>query len=1241
MNFFSIKSDKVSPIEEIPLVSLDSQEATTKETISSDPFHRKYFNYKSIKLKYRKQILYTLLGMTAISLISSLTLVVITTLQLVTAKSTGGGTVNKFGVNPVDTSPNNNNNNDVGLSREGTITSQSYYHEMVQDQEARRSSRKLYELLTDFETAFYDDENMILGTTLFTQNVYSRQPYVANGYLGSRLPNIGFGYALDTLNFWSNESDAYNNGWPLRNRRFAGSFISDFYSLQVKLNSTNFPELDDIGYSTVISTIPEWTNLQFSVNDGHNTTWFDPVNVTVDDVFNYNQNLSMKDGIVTTNLDWYDGLINVKSEVWAHRTNHPLGVMSVQISLNTDNITDSFDGLEVDIWDILDFNTSHRTVLRQFGTDEKNGAMYMIVEPENVPYSNASIYSTFVVTLDNKDLENDIKTNFVKEQGKISQVKTVLLNKNNTRICIEKYTGVMSSEFKTNEQYAHLSTLEVAKNIVSNAKNNYKTLLSGHKRDWYNLYNDAFIEIPSDALLEMTVRSSLYQLLANTRKYNVSERGLPVGVSGLSSDSYGGMVFWDSDIWMSPALLPFFPEISKNINNYRNSTHHQAVLNAQQYGMPGSVYPWTSGRFANCTSTGPCVDYEYHINVDVALASLSIYMNGAEGIDDEYLRYTTWPMVRDSAEFFTAFVKYNATLDAYETHNLTDPDEFADHINNGAFTNAGIKTLMKWATDIANHLGENVDPKWMDISNKIFIPRSDSNITLEYSGMNSSIEIKQADVTLMVYPLGYINDETILNNAIKDLYYYSERQSASGPAMTYPVFVAAAAGLLNHGSSSQSYLYKSALPYLRQPFAQFSEQSDDNYLTNGLTQPAFPFLTANGGFLQSILFGLTGIRYSYDVDPQTKKMSRLLRFNPIQLPLLPGGIAIRNFKYMNQVFDIIIDDVNGTIVHKSGNESVRILIPNRDLIHDRDINIYRGENKSASAPDGLHRRDEMQYERDANGKIQGTFYILHPGEEFVIPLFKPELNIANNIAENQQITNLTAGVAGDVGFSALDGNNYTHWQPELKNKTGRLLIDLGAGNEKEITGGMVLWGQRPAKNFTISILPHSEVIEQIFANVTNILANVPKRDYEKTIKQLLTNITVFEDDNTKCMTDVLTVLNWKTGELDDIIREMPDIGIFHENFVSIADNVPVEPSEPYFDEIYKQSLIELLPSNRTAFTIDYNSVNFTNTLRCFKSQKTEKEMRQARYIVFSVDGTFDDDSDPKGATIKEIALYGE
>lgn len=1192
---------------------------TTSSTDSSNSTRRD--NSRNPIYTHVKKILLYILLMTMVILITTFTLLFSRIVSLTTASTPSL---------------------DLPQHEQGVITQLCLNHTLQYNEEARKASKKLYELLYDFDNAVYDDENMVLGSTKMYPNTYSKQPYVANGYIGSRVPNIGFGYALDTINLMTNSGaeipGALNNGWPLRNHRFAGAFVSDFYCLEEKLNSTNFPELDDNGYSTVISTIPQWTNLQFSLSN--NSIWFNPQEVALKDVTNYNQNMSMRNGVVTTQMDWLDGMINVKSEVMTHKKIYPLGMMSLTISLNLDNLPSEVPSIDLNIYDILDYNTSHRAVLQDLGYDDANEGIFMIVQPNNVPYSNAAVYSTCTIEgPTNSNFNNFTFSEDFSTADQIAQMSSVVLSRDFPSVTINKYVGVMSTEFNSNAEL-DVSNIEVAKTIATSSKGNFDTLMSSNAKAWAYIYNDAFIEIPSDALLEMTARSSLYHLLANTRTFNVSEeRGLPVGVSGLSSDSYGGMVFWDSDIWMQPALLPFFPDIAKNMNNYRNATHNQARLNARQYDYPGAVYPWTSGRYANCTSTGPCIDYEYHINIDVALASFSIYMNGASGIDEDYLRYTTWPIVRDAAEFFTAYVKYNATIDKYETYNLTDPDEFANHVNNGAFTNAGIKTLLKWATDIGNHLEDFVDPKWMDISKKIYIPRSPSNITLEYSGMNSSVEIKQADVALMIYPLGYITDESILNNAIKDLYYYSERQSASGPAMTYPVFVAAAAGMLNHGSSSQSYLYKSVLPYLRPPFAQFSEQSDDNFLTNGLTQPAFPFLTANGGFLQSILFGLTGLRYSYEVDPSTKKIFRLLKFSPVELPLLPGGIAIRNFKYMNQVLDIIIDDYNGTIVHKSGNASIRIKVPDRSLIRDRDISIYNGTNATDYPQFSNDYSEEGAGDRPVSS--YGTYYTVNPGEELVLPLFKPELNVEGNIVESKQITNLTDGVPGDVSFSALDGNNYTHWQPAYKYSPAKLLIDLGEDNLHEIKNGLILWGERPAKNISISILPHTYAIEQFLANLTDVLEYSDVVTEEETISEALEDAGVSTSfgENGACDEDVTAILDWKTENLEGILTQIQQSNLLNKHFVRILDNYPVQPTEPYFREVYNKSMIEILPSNRTEFTIDYNLIDFNSTSCSFMSDmKNTTDWRKTRFILLSVEGSYDDDIDVKGGTIKEIVL---
>lgn len=60
---------------------------------------------------------------------------------------------------------------------------------------------------------------------------------------------------------------------------------------------------------------------------------------------------------------------------------------------------------------------------------------------------------------------------------------------------------------------------------------------------------------------------------------------------------------------------------------------------------------------------------------------------------------------------------------------------------------------------------------WADQQNVEF-PKADSGITLEFTGMNNSAAVKQADVVLLTYPLDYTQN---YNNSEKllDLDYVS------------------------------------------------------------------------------------------------------------------------------------------------------------------------------------------------------------------------------------------------------------------------------------------------------------------------------------------------------------------------------------------------------------------------------------------------------------------------------------
>ncbi|ODV58776.1 alpha,alpha-trehalase ATH1 [Ascoidea rubescens DSM 1968] len=914
------------------------------------------------------------------------------------------------------------------------------YESYVAKKDYLEKSKEIFKLCSNSKNSFYndDDDKNYLGTTVFSENIFNKQPYISNGYIGSRLTNLGQGFAFDQSspgNYqYEQNPDSFSNGWPLFNKRFSGAFIAGFYNLQYRTPGVNFPELLDIGYESVLSAIPQFTTLNIKYND----LILNPELTKPNEISNYSQIMSLNNAIVQTSFIWQDAL-KVSFETFAHRSISTLAL----VSLNITNLIHNETHLE--IIDNLNFNTSQRCDLEELGYKKKENSIYMVVTPNNLPYSFASIYSSwdYQHTI---DITNQKHTKLKKPkvnysiQNNQSVNKVLYINlKPYESLSLNKYVGIVSSDY---EKLDISSDYESLLKSTKEQLNQIKKKVESHIDSWNKVLNGIKIEVPSDGLLTLSARSSLFHLLVNTREDSKGvTSALPV--SGLSSDSYGGMVFWDTDIWMIPGLLPFAPEHAKALTYYRYFTFEQAKRNAKYYDSPGSVYPWTSGRFGNCTATGPCVDYEYHINIAISLSMWKVFLSGAGDLN--YLEEVAWPIIKNSANFLSAYVKYNETLKQYTTFNLTDPDEYADFIDNGAYTNAGISTLMKWALLIASesllNKTEEINPKWLSIVGNMYIPKSEYNITLEYDGMNSSVLIKQADVVLSTYPLEDFDID--IEQGLRDMHYYTEKQADAGPAMTFPVFSIISSRLSKKGCSSQSFLKKSSYPYIRLPFGQFSEQSNDDYLINGGTQPAFPFLTANGGLIQAITYGLPGIRFGYIINPNGD-FQRVLKFDPISLPILPEGVIIKGFKYLGQLLDIIITNEEAIILHNG----------------DLDSNIENG--------------DTILIEVEERNFNKGL-YELNSGDEFIVPLFFPEKNINGSISECFPILNLSDGKYGDVANSANDGDNSTSWQP-INDQEAKLIIDLE--NYLQIHKVIINWGNRPAEYLNVSIID-GEINEEI------------------------------------------------------------------------------------------------------------------------------------------------------------------
>ena len=369
-------------------------------------------------------------------------------------------------------------------------------------------------------------------------------------------------------------------------------------------------------------------------------------------------------------------------------------------------------------------------------------------------------------------------------------------------------------------------------------------LISFHEKAWADLWKSDIL-IEGDNQSQQDIHSMLYHLYSFARAGN-SFAPSPMGLSGLG---YNGHVFWDMDLWMFPVYLVLHPEIARSLMDYRFERLEAAKRNAFSHGFKGAMFPWESaGTGVEETPvwalSGP---FEHHITACVALAAWNYYCVTQ---DKDWLKEKGWPLLSATADFWASRVERNGPLQ-YDIKNVVAADEWAENIDNDAFTNAAAKANLQNAAKAARLLGIVANPDWEIVAQNIPILMLPDGATKEHATYKGE-GIKQADVNLLAYPLKEITDEKQIKT---DLEYYNKRIPDAGtPAMTQAIFTLLYARI---GDQAKAYQwFKDAyVPNLNTPFRVIAE-------TKGGTNPYFA--TGAGGVLQAVIMGFGGI----DITPK-------------------------------------------------------------------------------------------------------------------------------------------------------------------------------------------------------------------------------------------------------------------------------------------------------------------------------------------------------------------------------------
>ena len=375
-------------------------------------------------------------------------------------------------------------------------------------------------------------------------------------------------------------------------------------------------------------------------------------------------------------------------------------------------------------------------------------------------------------------------------------------------------------------------------------------LIQFHQKAWNDLWKSD-ITIQGDDQSQQDIHSMLYHLYSFVREGTALSPS-PMGLSGLG---YNGHVFWDADLWMYPALLVLHPEMAKSMMEYRFERLDAAKRNAFNHGFKGAMFPWESaGTGVEETPvwalSGP---FEHHITACVGLAAWNYYCVTQ---DKEWLKEKGWPLLKETADFWASRVERNGP-GKYDIKNVVAADEWAENVDNDAFTNAAAKANLQNATAAAKILGVTADADWMNVANNIPILKFSDGVTKEHATYRDT-GIKQADVNLLAYPLKETTDPIQIK---KDLEFYEKRVPNEGtPAMTQAIFTLLYSRL-GDGEKAYHWFKDAYVPNLNPPFNVIAE-------TKGGTNPYFA--TGAGGIIQSVLMGFGGLEITPNGITQIK-----------------------------------------------------------------------------------------------------------------------------------------------------------------------------------------------------------------------------------------------------------------------------------------------------------------------------------------------------------------------------------
>lgn len=348
--------------------------------------------------------------------------------------------------------------------------------------------------------------------------------------------------------------------------------------------------------------------------------------------------------------------------------------------------------------------------------------------------------------------------------------------------------------------------------------------LTEHTRAWKAAWKYR-IEIDGDMEAQRVLNKALFDV-----RQSASPAGsrLSIPPEGLAGDFYKGHIFWDADVWILPALLPFDTDAASEIVAYRDR-------------VTADITAWESAVSGKERAPNGFLDGR-HVTADVGYGAALLLQTSVRPEQ----RKTAWNVLHKSAiELTTLGFRTNPDL---SFGKVTGPDEMNMGVRENAYTNIMAKQTLIAASHYAPLFGTVADKRWLQLANVLKIPKTKDGLIakcLDDDGKRT----KQADGELALWPGNITTNIELLG---KSFDYHKTRPIKNGPAMTDAIHALIAAKL-GRKIEAESNFRDAYQPFVRGPFLLFSEKRSLDRCV---------FITGLGGIIQTVVYGYAGLDLS-------------------------------------------------------------------------------------------------------------------------------------------------------------------------------------------------------------------------------------------------------------------------------------------------------------------------------------------------------------------------------------------